>query len=465
MSQNRQRSGGHGSGGGSGNKRASSGGGGWYRAPQGKPSPRSAPRPRTGVHGSHLEHLDKVLARLLHFAAPADMVVSQYFREHHELGHRERGIIAEAAFAVLRRKVEFGQFAESGTGPARRRLVLLGLLQTAGREAIAPFLNPVEAEWLDRWENRDRAALAARVRANLPDWLFDALVAQHGAEFTEALAQAWLTPAPLDLRVNTLKGERDAVLATLAEAGIEGVAAPLSPVGIRLAGKPALNKLDIFTNGTVEVQDEGSQLLCQLLAPKRGEMVVDFCAGAGGKTLAIGAAMRSTGRLYAFDISEKRLSNLGPRLARSGLSNVHPGRIDSEHDAKVKRLAGKIDRVLVDAPCSGLGTLRRNPDLKWRQSAQAVEEMSAKQLSILTSAARLLKAGGRLVYATCSVLARENQQVVEQFLAAHEDFVLVPAGEVLAAQKIALEMGPYLELYPHTHQTDGFFAAVLERRA
>lgn len=194
-------------------------------------------------------------------------------------------------------------------------------------------------------------------------------------------------------------------------------------------------------------------------------MVVDFCAGAGGKTLAIGAAMRSTGRLYAFDISEKRLANLGPRLARSGLSNVHPARIDSEHDAKVKRLAGKIDRVLVDAPCSGLGTLRRNPDLKWRQSAQAVEEMSAKQLSILASAARLLKAGGRLVYATCSVLARENQQVVEQFLAQHADFVLVPAGEALAAQKIPLEMGPYLELYPHVHQTDGFFAAVLERRA
>lgn len=308
---------------------------------------------------------------------------------------------------MLRRKVEFGQFAESGSGPARRRLVLLGLLQTAGRAAIAPFLNPAEAEWLDRWENRDRAALAPRVRANLPDWLFDALVAQHGADFTEALAQAWLAPAPLDLRVNTLKGERDAVLATLAEAGIEGAAAPLSPVGIRLAGKPALNKLDIFTNGTVEVQDEGSQLLCQLLAPKRGEMVVDFCAGAGGKTLAIGAAMRSTGRLYAFDVSEKRLANLGPRLARSGLSNVHPGRIDSEHDAKIKRLAGKIDRVLVDAPCSGLGTLRRNPDLKWRQSAQAVQEVSIKQHSILASAARLLKPGGRLVYATCSVLARE----------------------------------------------------------
>ena len=197
--------------GGASNKRSGSGGGGWYRAPQGKPS-QGAPRPRTGVHGSHLEHLDKVLARLLHFAAPADMVVSQYFREHHELGHRERGIIAEAAFAVLRRTGEFGQFSESGAGPARRRLVLLGLLQTAGRAAIAPFLNPAEAEWLDRWENRDRAALAPRVRANLPDWLFDALVAQHGADFTEALAQAWLAPAPLDLRVNTLKGERDAFI-------------------------------------------------------------------------------------------------------------------------------------------------------------------------------------------------------------------------------------------------------------
>lgn len=227
------------------------------RAPQGQ-RPQAAPRSRTGVHVSHLEHLDKVLARLLHFAAPADMIVSQYFREHHELGHRERGIIAEAAFAVLRRKVEFGQFAESGSGPARRRLVLLGLLQTAGREAIAPFLTPQEAEWLDRWAIIDRTALAPRVRANLPDWLFDALVAQHGQAFTETLAQAWLAPAPLDLRVNTLKGERDAVLATLAQAGIEGAPAPLSPVGIRLAGKPALNKLDIFTNGTVEVQDEGA---------------------------------------------------------------------------------------------------------------------------------------------------------------------------------------------------------------
>jgi 16S rRNA (cytosine967-C5)-methyltransferase len=169
-------------------------------------------------------------------------------------------------------------------------------------------------------------------------------------------------------------------------------------------------------------------------------MIVDFCAGAGGKTLALGAMMRSTGRLYAFDISERRLAKLKPRLARSGLSNVNPVLIDSEHDAKIKRLAGKIDRVLVDAPCSGLGTLRRNPDLKW-----------------------LVKKGGRLVYATCSILEAENEAVVAQFLADHPEFALVPARDVLAEQRIDLEMGDYLSLWPHRHATDGFFAAVLER--
>jgi 16S rRNA (cytosine967-C5)-methyltransferase len=194
-------------------------------------------------------------------------------------------------------------------------------------------------------------------------------------------------------------------------------------------------------------------------------MIVDFCAGAGGKTLALGAMMRSTGRLYAFDVSEKRLTKLKPRLARSGLSNVNPVLIDSEHDAKIKRLAGKIDRVLVDAPCSGLGTLRRNPDLKWRQTRTSIEELTPKQASILASAARLVKKGGRLVYATCSVLHAENEAIVEQFLVDHPEFVLVPAQQVLADQRIAIETGDYLSLWPHRHATDGFFAAVLERRA
>jgi 16S rRNA (cytosine967-C5)-methyltransferase len=174
--------------------------------------------------------------------------------------------------------------------------------------------------------------------------------------------------------------------------------------------------------------------------------------------------MRNTGRLYAFDVSEKRLTKLKPRLARSGLSNVHPVVIAHERDAKIKRLAGKIDRVLVDAPCSGMGTLRRNPDVKWRQPAEAIGELQEKQASILAGAARLLRAGGRLVYATCSLLNEENDVIVEQFLATHPDFALVPMSQVLAEQKIPLEMGQYLKMLPHKHQTDGFFAAVLERK-
>ena len=178
------------------------------------------------------------------------------------------------------------------------------------------------------------------------------------------------------------------------------------------------------------MQDEGSQLLALLLDAKRGEMVVDFCAGAGGKTLAIGAAMRNTGRLYAFDTSAHRLDALKPRLARSGLSNVHPAAIAHERDDRIKRLAGKIDRVLVDAPCSGLGTLRRNPDLKWRQSPKAVEELVAKQTAILQSAARLLKPGGRLVYATCSVLPQENEGIAEAFTAANREFTPLVVGAI-----------------------------------
>jgi 16S rRNA (cytosine967-C5)-methyltransferase len=269
--------------------------------------------------------------------------------------------------------------------------------------------------------------------------------------------------APLDIRVNTLLAKRDEVLAQLHEQNIEATLTPYSPVGIRLKEKIPLNRDVLFTEGKVEVQDEGSQLLGLLLAPKRTDMVIDFCAGAGGKTLMLSALMNSQGRLYALDVSEKRLANLKPRLKRSGASNIQPMLIAHENDLKVKRLAGKIDRVLVDAPCSGLGTLRRNPDLKFRQSPQSLEELKQKQTAILASASRLVKKGGRLVYATCSILPEENQDIVLAFLAAHPDFVLRPAGEVLQQQKVALEMGDYLELRPHLHNTDGFFAAVLER--
>jgi 16S rRNA (cytosine967-C5)-methyltransferase len=307
--------------------------------------------------------------------------------------------------------------------------------------------------------------LPLSIQAEFPEWIVDKLRAQYSdAEILE-LGRSMQQSAPLDLRVNTLLSARNEVLQALQAEGMDAQATPYSPIGIRLKYKPALNKHALFLSGKFEVQDEGSQLLGLLLAPKRNDMVVDFCAGAGGKTLQLGAMMNSQGRLYAWDISEKRLTNLKPRLKRSGLSNVQPQLIAHENDSKVKRLAGKIDRVLVDAPCSGLGTLRRNPDLKYRQSAQSVAELNVKQAAILASAARLLKQGGRLVYATCSLLHEENQAIVQAFLAAHPDFVLLPAGEVLKQQHVELSMGDYLQLTPQEHNTDGFFAAVLERKA
>lgn len=415
------------------------------------------------LHPAVVSYAEEVLREVLRFTGPADAIVSRYFREHPKLGSRERHAVAEGVYAVLRNKLVYASFAESGHGPAIRRLALLGLADMVGIDALGG-LSDEEPGWLRRIAQIDRNSLPVTLRANLPTWLFDKLTARDGEAATLQLAEALNSPAPLDLRVNALKSKRDEVIAELSKAPIACEPTPYAPLGIRVLKKPALQNLPLFKEGAIEVQDEGSQLLAQIVGARRGEMVVDFCAGAGGKTLALGATMRNTGRLYAFDISEKRLSKLKPRLARSGLSNVHPVLIAHENDAKVKRLAAKIDRVLVDAPCSGLGTLRRNPDMKWRQTPDSVAELNAKQTAILTSAARLVKPGGRLVYATCSLLDEENEAIAAQFIASHDDFMLVPMRDVLLEQKIPLEMQNYLKLSPPVHQTDGFFAAVFERR-
>ncbi|MBC7941483.1 MAG: RsmB/NOP family class I SAM-dependent RNA methyltransferase [Chitinophagaceae bacterium] len=419
------------------------------------------------MHPNALLELNAELLRaVLRLDNPADSIVSAFFRQHRALGSRERHTLAETTYSVLRQRLLFQHLAQSGSGPLERRLAVLGW--QGGDASLHAALAPQEQTWLAEVDKIDRASLPEKLRHNLPDWLAGPLHEQLGNDFWP-LVQALLQAAPLDLRVNAVKTKRDEVQKALLEAGIAAEPTPFSPWGLRLHGKPALNQLDLFTSGAMEVQDEGSQLLALLTDAKRGEMVVDFCAGAGGKTLALGAAMRNTGRLYAFDVSGHRLDALKPRLARSGLSNVHPAQIAHERDDRIKRLAGKIDRVLIDAPCSGLGTLRRNPDLKWRQSPKSVQELQAKQAAILAGAARLLKPGGRLVYATCSLLAAENEFIAEAFSAERaEEFVPVPAGEALLAARVdgaaSLCVGPYLRLWPHQHHTDGFFAAVWQRR-
>ena len=407
-------------------------------------------------------HAEEVLRDILRFTGPADGTLSRYFREHPRLGSRERGVIAEAIYGLLRNKSVYTSFSESGTGSPMRRLTLLGLADAVGVDSLGG-LTEEETAWLERVMQIDRTHLPVTMKANVPAWIWEKLNTRFGEEQALALTLALNTPAPLDLRVNAIKGNREDVIASLAQAPILAEPTPYSTSGLRVIKKPSIQNLPLFKDGTIEVQDEGSQLLAQLVGARRGEMVADFCAGAGGKTLALGALMRNTGRLYAFDISEKRLAKLKPRLARSGLSNVHPVVIAHEKDAKVKRLAAKLDRVLVDAPCSGLGTLRRNPDVKWRQTPEGVAELNVKQASILASASRMVKPGGRLVYATCSILDEENEDIVNAFLAEHADFTLVPASKVLAEQKVDLDMGDFLKLYPHLHQTDGFFAAILER--
>lgn len=423
------------------------------------------------MHPKVLLDVCSELVRLtLKFDHPADAIVSRFFREHRGLGPRERATLAETVYTVLRKKQLFDHLAPSGSGPKERRMAVLGFYGPG--DFLRSALSDQEKNWLDQCEKVKPEDLMERHRHNLPEWLVQPLKDQVGDGFWP-LVQSFNEGAGLDLRVNTFKAKRADVQKALAASGIKAVNTPYSPWGLRIAGKPALNKHEAFVRGDFEVQDEGSQLLAMLLDAKRGEMVVDFCAGAGGKTLAIGASMRSTGRLYAFDTSAGRLDSFKPRMARSGLSNVHPAAIAHERDDRVKRLSGKIDRVLVDAPCTGMGTLRRNPDLKWRQDLKAVEEMAQKQTAILQSASRMVKSGGRLVYATCSVLPQENEEIAKAFSAANPEFEALPAGDVLAelkvqdAQKLCSggENGAlYLRLWPHLHATDGFFAAIWQKK-
>lgn len=404
------------------------------------------------------------LTAVLPVDEPADAVLRNFFRAHPRLGARDRACIAETVFACLRRKRLLEHLA-SGAQPRRLVLACLAKLRGIAARDLAPLLDASETAWLDQVRATPLDELPLALRCDLPDWLIDRLLPRLGAEALLALARSLNEPAPLDLRVNRMKATRELVLARFVREGMVARATPYSPLGVRLEGHPAIDRHELFRTGAIEVQDEGSQLLGLLVAPKRRDLVVDFCAGAGGKTLLLGELMRSQGRLYAFDTSARRLANLKPRLARAGLSNVEPRLIASEQDERLERLAGKVDRVLVDAPCSGLGTLRRNPDLKWRQTPAAVAQMTVKQASILAAAARLVRPGGHLVYGTCSVLEEENEEVVAAFLEAHPDFALVPAADILAQARVALDTGRYLVLSPVLQGCDGFFGAVLRRRA
>ncbi len=413
-----------------------------------------------------------VVADLLNFDGPADAKLSHFFRQNRDLGTKDRAFIAETAYGVLRRLrfLTAASQIDEDEGPDARKLVLAYMIKLQGMsvQKLSEELDEQQKEWAIAIKAKQLDKNDQVLQADVPDWLWEKLVAQYGADEALAIARSMHRAASLDLRVNTLKGNREETLTQLLaqNTSVDNIdPTPYAPTGIRMPLRLNISRHKLFTEGKIEVQDEGSQLLSYLAMPKRGMMVADFCAGAGGKTLAMGAMMKNTGRMYAFDVSERRLSSLSQRLKRSGLSNMMIQRINNENDAKLKRLKGKFDRVLVDAPCSGMGTLRRNPDLKWRQQLTDIAELNDLQQRILQSAVKLVKAGGRLIYATCSLLQEENEVMAAKFLAENPDFTLVNAADILKQQKIDLDTGEYLKLLPHVHQTDGFFAAVFEKKA
>lgn len=418
-----------------------------------------------------LAKLAKLIGTLLEFSSPADSTMSHFFKSHPEMGARDRHFYAESAWAVLRNLSWFQHLAHA-TAKDRLlwRLAILGVLQVKEQLPAEADRDSTDRIWREGLPQAESCEVDPYLRESMPQWIAQALIDAIGELEAIACARALRQTAPLDLRVNVLRASAADAQDMLTKDGIVVQRLPILECALRIDGKPALQRSRAFREGFIEVQDLGSQIIAALVAARRGEFIVDFCAGAGGKTLALGSAMGNTGRLYALDTSAARLARFKPRLMRSGLSNVWPIAISGLSDDRIKRLVSKAHAVLVDAPCSGLGTLRRNPDLKWRIAHASVASLQDQQEKILRAASRLVKPGGRLVYATCSLLSQENEQVVERFLSSCPDFSRVPAAEVLQRQRIKIPpawqpitAAGDLMLWPHRAGSDGFFAACMVR--
>ncbi len=433
--------------------------------------------------GARLEAAIGLLDAIDQGRAPADDLVAEYFRRHRFAGVKDRAAISAHIYAALRHRAALdwwiGKEASNLPSDGRRRLLAaLVLIESWRPEAIlkacdgdrfrpAP-LSPAERRMIEALAGHplEHREMPREVRGNFPAWLLPHLDRALGRSLMREMA-ALNEPAALDLRLNLLRADdREKVRAALMREGVEAVRTKLSPLGLRVFERAPLGTLDLFRAGVVEVQDEGSQIAALLVDARPGMRVADFCAGAGGKTLALAASMRNRGHLVACDVSAARLERATQRLRRAGASIVQRVPLESARDKWVKRHGKRFDRVLVDAPCTGTGTWRRNPDAKWRLRPEDLTELVALQADILDSAARLVTGGGRLVYVTCSLLREEDEEQIERFLAAHADFALVPVDEVW--HEVIGTPPPsedkMLRLTPARHGTDGFFVAVLVRR-
>jgi len=448
------------------------------------PAPPASPRLSGGARALCLEIAAETRAEWGY----ASDIIARAFRVHRELGSSERRKIAETVYGLIRfdRRLDaivdelLAPAIRAGEAPSPIARDELKLIAFELGEGLPVDAVRVEARRIVRAEldlaavTAPGAGLGARagldreaVRLSVPTWLCETLVAERGREAAFALVEAMNQRAPLAVRVNSVLGDRDQLVKELAEEGVRARPGHWSPTALVLETRVNAFGLSAFRRGLFEVMDEGSQLVADLVAPPPGGRVLDACAGAGGKTLALAAALGGKGRVLAIDVDGRKLEETRRRARRAGLNNVTARAIaDGGATLPAEARPGGWDRVLVDAPCTGLGTLRRNPEARWRLGPAAVASFPARQLALLVTYAPLVAVGGRLIYATCSILADENERVVERFLGERDDFVRMPVKEIWSrarADELGQAADGYLRLDPARHDTDGFFAAVLRR--
>jgi 16S rRNA (cytosine967-C5)-methyltransferase len=436
---------------------------------------------------SLIGHTQELLGIILNSKKPADVLIDTFFRSHKYLGSHDRKFIAETTYGTLRhlRKCElmvasamaelneilFEEdktlflivaylFLQGSTQEVIPENISSKLKSTQLAEKMAHILNtfakPAAIPTIS-------AALRIGIEYSFPDWMVQRLIEQYGENEVEKICASLNEQAPITLRVNTLKTTVEQCQAELSKQGFETTKTLLSPFGLNLAKRINVFSLPIFQDGWFEVQDEGSQLLPFLIDPKPNTKLLDVCAGAGGKTLEFAALMKNRGEIFATDINSYRLEELRKRTKRAGAQNVRIQEIQAIEDLN-EQYSDFFDIVFVDAPCSGLGTIRRNPGMKWMVTEQTVNEVSDKQKSILSSSAPLVKPGGRIVYATCTLLRQENEDIVKEFTVRYPEFKLVEASGLLNKWNNKLvTTSPFFRLLPHIHGTDGFFCAVLEK--
>lgn len=437
---------------------------------------------------SLLGHTQELLGLILKSNRPADSLMDVFFRSHKYLGSHDRRFIAETTYGTLRhlRRCELILVSalvgfEEVLFDADRTLLLIiaylsfqGKMQGGHLESVSAKLKSMQLKEqmsqlipnLSRTVAVPMNSIVQRIGTeySFPDWMVQRFVEQYGEDETQNICSSLNEQAPLSLRVNTLKASVEQCQESLRREGVETLKTSLSPFGLNIVRRMNVFSLQAFQDGWFEVQDEGSQLLPLFIDPKPNAKVLDPCAGAGGKTLEFAALMKNRGEIFATDVNGFRLEELRKRAKRAGAQNIRVQEIQSIENL-ANRYNAFFDIVFIDAPCSGLGTIRRNPGLKWIVTEQTVHEVSEKQKAILHSSATLVKPGGKLVYATCTMLKQENEDVVEKFFIQHPEFIVANSNRIKDKWCVeATAESSFLKLLPHINGTDGFFCAVLEKQ-